>query len=342
MQGGIIMKNTYKKAMVCAIALSVLHVTVFGTQWYDEAVSHGRENGIISEDFDIEGLLTRGEMAEMLSNVIGFDAYYTNVPFADIQAGNSVTDDIVTLYSAGIYSGSAAADDKLEARIGDALKREEAAAFIVRTYGFDGDGKELTFEDKDDISEYALKDISILVGKGIMSGYEDNTIRPKNNVSKAEFLTMLYKADEAAGGKTPSVKASSLISETSFSSNLRIDVLNESPVKADEALNIRFVRFGEKAEALYAYNPQEFQLERLENGQWTALGRNGSALTDIDYQLKADSESERKVTLSDLYDGLEDGEYRLVYRFAVNGVGIEKGYEYAAVNITIGEVVEVQ
>jgi len=100
------MKNTYKKVMACAIAFSVLHVTAFGTQWYDEAVNYSRENGIISEDFDIEGLLTRGEMAQMLGNVIGFDAYYTNVPFADIKAGDSVTDDIVTLYSVGIYGAT--------------------------------------------------------------------------------------------------------------------------------------------------------------------------------------------------------------------------------------------
>lgn len=329
------MKNTYKKVMACAIAFSVLHVTAFGTQWYDEAVNYSRENGIISEDFDIEGLLTRGEMAQMLGNVIGFDAYYTNVPFADIKAGDSVTDDIVTLYSVGIYGGNVAADDKLEARIGDALKREEAASFIVRTYGFEGDEKELTFADKDNISEYAVNDIGVLVSKGIMSGYEDNTIRPKNNVSKAEFLTMLYKAEEALNGEIPAVKAESLIHETDLSENLKIGMLNESPVSADSLLSLSFARLGEKAEAIYAYNPQEFQLERLENGKWMALGRSKAGTTDINYQLKADSTSERSVTLSDFYGSLEDGEYRLVYRFAVNGVGIEKGYDYAAVNITV-------
>ncbi len=333
------MKNTFKKAMACAIAFSVLHVTVFGTQWYDAAVTYSQENGIVSEDFDTEGLLTRGEMAEMLANVIDTELYYTDVPFEDLTEDDSVTDAVMTLYSAGIYSG-VETDGSLLARMGDAIKREEAAAFIVRTYGFEGSESELTFDDADEISDYAVEDISILVSQGIMSGYEDNTVRPKNNVSKVEFLTMLYKADEAANGETLVISAVSLIDEADLSSDITITVLNEGSIAVDDAIILSFDRADGGATAIYAYNPQEFQLEKLVDGEWIVMSRKTSEITEIDYQLKAETASERKITLSDFYDNLEDGEYRLVYSFAVNGVGIEKGTQYAAVNITITSAAE--
>ena len=45
-------------------------------------------------------------------------------------------------------------------------------------------------------------DICILTEMGIVSGYDDGTFKPQNNVSKTEFLAMLYKSDEALDGKS--------------------------------------------------------------------------------------------------------------------------------------------
>ena len=43
------------------------------------------------------------------------------------------------------------------------------------------------------------------------------------------------------------------------------------------------------------------------------MERNGNEVKEIEYQLKADSSGVRKITLSDFYDALEPGRYRIIY-----------------------------
>ena len=90
-------------------------------------------------------------------------------------------------YENGIVSG-----------IGDGLfaptanvTREQMAAFIYRYFTFKGidasDRAAVTgFNDYSSISEYAIDNISWAVAKGIYKGRTDNTIAPKDNITKAE------------------------------------------------------------------------------------------------------------------------------------------------------------
>ena len=326
----------YKKFIVGAVvAVSALNMTAFGAEWYDDAVKHGKEREIISADYNINGMLTRGEMAEMLSAAADLKAYYIDNPFSDIEIKDSYTDDIIRLYNADIYKGRED-NGKLYADADEVLTREQAAAFIVRTYGFStAKNSELKFTDSDDISDYSKKDICILTEMGIVSGYDDGTFKPQNNVSKTEFLAMLYKADEALDGKIPNVNEKSVITDDRLSKNISIVVLNSEPINADSEIKLRFTRLGEEPEAIYAYNPQIFQLEKKINGQWIEISRDNENINDINYQIKADNSSDRTIKLSDFYNDLESGEYRLVYGFRVNGIGIEKGIKYGVVNFNL-------
>ena len=323
----------YKKFIVGAVvAVSALNMTAFGAEWYDDAVKHCKEREIISADYNINGMLTR---AEMLSAAADLKAYYIDNPFSDIEIKDSYTDDIIRLYNADIYKGREE-NGKLYADADEVLTREQAAAFIVRTYGFStAKNSELKFTDSDDISDYSKKDICILTEMGIASGYDDGTFKPQNNVSKTEFLAMLYKADEALDGKIPNVNEKSVITDDRLSKNISIVLLNSEPIKADSDIKLRFTRLGEEPEAIYAYNPQIFQLEKKINGQWIEISRDNENINDINYQIKADNSSDRTIKLSDFYNDLESGEYRLVYGFRVNGIGIEKGIKYGAVNFNL-------
>ena len=49
-----------------------------------------------------------------------------------------------------------------------------------------------TFADNKDIPEWAKKPIKILVSSGLLRGYDDNTVKPRNTVTRAEAITMLY------------------------------------------------------------------------------------------------------------------------------------------------------
>ena len=323
------MKKKYFEALTLAAVLTFASVTASGAEWYDEAVKYCRTAGYISENYNVNGFLTRGEMAEMLSKAAGLSGSAKDNPFSDLSESKSYADDIIMLYDAGIFAGSKAADGSLRANAETVLTREQAASFIVRTYDFKGSSVQIKFTDSDEISDYAVNDIKTLVGAGVISGYEDNTIRPDNKVSKTEFMTMLYKADESAGKKTQT-SAKTDFTNVTMSENLTIEVLNTESVVPDEDLKLKFTRFSSLPGALYVYNPQVFELDKEVNGKWTVVDRNSETINEIEYQLKADSSSERKIILSNFYEGLENGKYRIIYEFSVNGVGIEKRKEYAA------------
>ena len=328
------MKKTFFKVFAFTAALTFTSAVAYGAQWYDDAVNHCKSAGYISEDYDINGMLTRGEMAEMLSKAAGLTDKGSSNPFTDLSDKESYADDIIMLYDAGIFAGSKTSDGKLKADAESVLTREQAASFIIRAYDFEESSKDITFKDADKISDYALDDIKTLVSVGVFSGYEDNTIRPDNKVSKTEFMTMIYKADTASGKAEKSAEKIDFTADKQ-SLNLKVSVLNTETVIPTDELKLSFTRYSSDPGALYVYNPQKFQLEKNVNGEWSVVERDHSYITEIEYQLKADSSSERKIILSNFYDGLEDGNYRIIYEFSVNGVGIEKRKEYAAAEFNL-------
>lgn len=333
-KGGIIMKKTYLRTIMILASAIAVSVTAYGAQWYDTAVEYCRSAGYISEDYDINGSLTRGGMAEMLSKAAGLSSDGTDNPFADVSSEDSFADDITALYKAGIFAGVEQNDGTLLADPNGVLTREQAASFLIRAYGFKNSGGGIDFADSEEVSDYAVDDVKALVGSGVISGYEDNTFRPKGTLSKTEFIMMLYKSDEAAG-KDVTVPERSEFTDDEMSDNLALEVINEETPY--DALELRFTRHSEDPGALYVYNPQKFTLEKSENGQWTVMERNGNEVKEIEYQLKADSSGVRKITLSDFYDSLEPGRYRIIYEFSVNGVGIEKRSDYVSAEFDLTE-----
>ena len=55
----------------------------------------------------------------------------------------------------------------------------------------DNNAKELSFHDGQQVSSYALHAIYWAVENGILHGYEDNTLRPKGFVTRAQAAQML-------------------------------------------------------------------------------------------------------------------------------------------------------
>ena len=91
---------------------------------------------------------------------------------------------------------------------------------------------------------------------------------------------------------------------------------------------------------LYLLNSRSFYSGRLKDSSYFTGKRKTCCVwllytSDINYQIKADNSSDRTIKLSDFYNDLESGEYRLVYGFRVNGIGIEKGIKYGAVNFNL-------
>ncbi len=70
------------------------------------------------------------------------------------------------------------------------ITRAEAFAVISRIIGEAKEG-EIIFKDKSDIPQWAESGIITLSKLGIINGYDDNTIRPNNTITRAEAVTLV-------------------------------------------------------------------------------------------------------------------------------------------------------
>lgn len=83
-----------------------------------------------------------------------------------------------------------------------AITREQLAA-ILRNYaeykGLDvsASGSLIHYTDANSISNWAKDSVTWAVGSGLIGGYEDSTLRPQGNTTRAEAAAMLQRYLEA-------------------------------------------------------------------------------------------------------------------------------------------------
>jgi len=74
----------------------------------------------------------------------------------------------------------------------DFITREEIAAMIGRSLNSEKKSSRI-FNDNSLISSWSREEVLKLVDLGIITGYEDNTFKPKNNATRTETSVMIYK-----------------------------------------------------------------------------------------------------------------------------------------------------
>ncbi|MFI3209442.1 MAG: S-layer homology domain-containing protein [Peptostreptococcaceae bacterium] len=75
-------------------------------------------------------------------------------------------------------------------RPNDKITRQEASKIVAVIRELTGDGV-INFKDKDEISNWAQNYVDALEDSKIIEGYEDNTFRPKSNITRAEAVKIL-------------------------------------------------------------------------------------------------------------------------------------------------------
>lgn len=79
----------------------------------------------------------------------------------------------------------------------DSCTREQTAAIFHRYYKLTGhDGvaeKNRSFKDESKISSYALNDVYWAIGEGLLKGFDDNTLRPQDSVSRCQTASILTR-----------------------------------------------------------------------------------------------------------------------------------------------------
>lgn len=170
--------------------------------WAKDIVSYMYSVKIINGEKTDTGLIfnpgksmTRSEFAVMITNYLGIDtSKYSDVelPYEDKKSiANWALNSFKALYKLGIVKGSNN-DGKLYANPSDSITRAETATIIARTLPNGLEKTKITATDKKDVKEWFIEGFELLINLGAIKGYEDGTIKPNNNVTKAEAAKILY------------------------------------------------------------------------------------------------------------------------------------------------------
>ena len=172
--------------------------------WYHLAVDYVVENGLMSGYgnglFGPNDALSRAQLAQILYNQEGQPGVTDGSGFTDVADGawhgDAVTwaaaNGIVTGYGNGLFGPD------------DPITREQLAVMLWRYARFKGydttqGGMVIReFSDYESVSGYAMDAMTWAVNTGVISGYEDQTLRPQANATRAQAAQMLKNFFENA------------------------------------------------------------------------------------------------------------------------------------------------
>ena len=172
-----------KKICIAMICLSILSGTIaFADTWGEIPFKYMTDNGYLQTG-DPNAYVTRQEVARMLAKLPLIDkgSNYIFTDTADV--------DIVKAAKSGLMRGYDDRTFKPENNI----TREEIAKVLAPLLSSVQSYDDLTFEDRDNIGVWAYPHVSALVKEGTILGYEDNTFRPKSNITCAELAVIFMK-----------------------------------------------------------------------------------------------------------------------------------------------------
>jgi hypothetical protein len=102
----------------------------------------------------------------------------------------------ITAFEKGIINGYA--DGNM--RPDEPITRVQFATMLVRALGLKSSSTGITFTDKLDIPDWAAGQMASAVEAGILTGYEDGSLRPNVLINRAEMTTMLMRAFHVNAG----------------------------------------------------------------------------------------------------------------------------------------------
>jgi hypothetical protein len=99
---------------------------------------------------------------------------------------------IATAVKHGIISGYT--DGNVGAS--DYITREQMLTMLARAMNWQGDALSLDFTDSSDISDWAKSPVAYAVQIGVMTGYDDGTVKPKANITRLEVFALVSRCLE--------------------------------------------------------------------------------------------------------------------------------------------------
>ena len=147
---------------------------------FNQNIISGKGAGIFAPDDSI----TRGELVKMLCVAYGLESGEVN-PFNDTE-GKWYSDFAAAAYAKGIVKGIT----DTEFGGDSAVTRQDLCTILYRMKNEAVTG-ELSFADKDSVSEYAKDAVVYMNEKGIVNGFSDGTFKPLEICSRAQCAKII-------------------------------------------------------------------------------------------------------------------------------------------------------
>lgn len=195
MDYGILTASIKGSGIVAAGAYRSVYTDLLG-HWAEKNITSLLGHGIaVDNDTSLyapNDVMTRGEFTRMLINIIGTEGKSANI-FTDVTADSEYSDIIESIVYYGLTTG--VVDNQFAADT--LLTREDMVTLASKMFeiknGYQLYGGFLRFKDMNDIAPYAKEAVQAMESAGYISGYDDNTFKPKKTVTKAEAVSVIYK-----------------------------------------------------------------------------------------------------------------------------------------------------
>jgi hypothetical protein len=131
--------------------------------------------------------ITRAEFITLVNRILN-NSEQSDKFIPDIQSKNWYYEEIKKSVASGLLKGDQNGNMNPESYI----TREEAVVILARAFG--GIGADVAideFIDKNEISSWSAAAFSDFISKEYIKGYEDNTIKPRANITRAEVITII-------------------------------------------------------------------------------------------------------------------------------------------------------
>lgn len=169
---------------------------VAATDWFFETVMEAYDRGIVSGmgdgSFAPDDMALRGQTVTMLHRIMGKPASGNSAGFTDLTE-SYYRDAVNWAANAGIVKGCSDTEFDPNGRI----TRQDLVTILYRMEGCpEANGNLGSFSDASDVRAYAQEAMAWAVEKGILYGYEDNTLCPGAEASRAEVCAILIRYTE--------------------------------------------------------------------------------------------------------------------------------------------------
>ena len=166
--------------------------------WFYDAVRYAYETGLMDgvgdNLFAPNSETTRAQLVTILYRLAGQPAVSGDLPFTDVESGTWYTDAVLWAAQNGIVNGVS----ETEFAPGEDITREQLAAILYRYAAYQGydvsQRADLSgFGDASSISGYAQEALSWAHAQGLVLGFEDGSLRPQGNASRAQIAAVLMR-----------------------------------------------------------------------------------------------------------------------------------------------------